>query len=86
MTYYGIGIDTNWLYSLDNTDQADKVGARLKKLKPVGTAAQKFHNYTVLLWNKRIDAECAKMVLTREGYPMYSVTLRVEGGNIKNDY
>lgn len=86
MTYYGIGIDTGWLFSL-NDEQSEKVGNRLKMLKPVGTAASKFHNYTVLLFKKRIDAECARIRLNWE-FPnkIYGLVVRAEGGEIKNDY
>lgn len=87
MTYYGIGIDTEWLIRIANTPEGVKVKQRISRLKGfVGIADKAFHNYTVLLFNTRLEAECARLHLKREDYNIYNIILKVSGDEIKNDY
>lgn len=87
MTYYGVGIDTDWLMSIANKPESVKFKERINRLKGVvGIARKAFHKYTVLLFETRFEAECARFHLLREGYNIYGVILKLLGDEFKNDY
>lgn len=86
MTYYGVGIDTAWLYSIIGTPKEKEFGERVQKFSGlVGTADKVFGRYTVLLFNRRIEAECARIRLYHEGIDVYGLIVKAEGGVLKND-
>ena len=88
MTYYGIGVDGDWLFNISQSPEGEAFMKRVRQMKGmVGVADRWFHNYAVILFTKRIEAECARIRLSKEYRDrIYLLVVKAEGDEIKNDY